>query len=125
MPGTGPRADNLTRKLSVAERRARAMELRLAGRTYEQIANELGYQSKGGAYNAVKRALKDTLQEPAEALRTAELERLDRILAKLWAVVEDMDTAAPTTTQLRTIDRILRIMERRAQYLGLDDPVKY
>jgi hypothetical protein len=41
----------------VAARWAKAMELRAAGRTFAQIADELGYASPSGAYQAVMDAL--------------------------------------------------------------------
>ena len=39
-----------------AARRARAVELKTAGLTYEQVARELGYTSRGTAYNVVTKA---------------------------------------------------------------------
>lgn len=115
---------NQDRQLTAAERQKAAMELRLAGKTYQAIADELGYAGEGSAFNSVKAALRKTLQEPADELRKAEVARLDRMLEKLWQVVETFPAdEVPSTNQLRTIDRILRIMERRAQYLGLDQQV--
>lgn len=60
------------------------------------------------------RALKKTLQEPADEVRMLEVERLDALLSGLWARKN-----TPEVT-----DRILRIMERRAKLLGLDSPVR-
>lgn len=60
------------------------------------------------------RALKKTLQEPADEVRMLEVERLDSLLNGLW-----QRRHVPEIT-----DRILRIMERRAKLLGLDAPVR-
>jgi len=60
------------------------------------------------------RALKKTLQEPADEVRTLEVERLDSLLNGLW-----QRRHVPEIT-----DRILRIMERRAKLLGLDAPTR-
>jgi hypothetical protein len=102
------------KRLSAAVRQARALELRTAGKGYEAIAAELGYGGPSGAHKAVMAGLKATLREPAEELRTLELERLDRLLSSLWPVAVRGDQGA--------VDRVLRVMGRRAKYLGLDAP---
>ena len=104
------------RRLAQAEKRRRALELRKAGASYEQIAESLGYRSKSGAHDAVTGALRDMLREPAEQVRTLELSRLDDILMSIWTRVRAGEVAA--------IDRALRLAERRARLLGLDAPVK-
>lgn len=96
------------------ERARQALELRKAGVHYVDIARQLGYASHVGALNAVQRALKMTLQEPADDVRQLELERLDTMWAKTWEWVQNNDP--------RAIDRALRLMERRSRYLGLDAP---
>lgn len=90
------------------------MKLRIAGKSFEHIAEELGYRSLSGAHKAVTTALKKTLQEPADELRTMEAERLDRMLEGLWDKARSGDTWS--------VDRVLNIMERRARLLGLDKP---
>jgi hypothetical protein len=58
------------------------------------------------------RALQETRREPAELLRTLELQRQDDYLVSLARRLEKGDLGA--------IDRALRIQERRAKLLGLD-----
>ena len=108
--------DRLSNKVASHERKLRALELRKAAVPYQQIADELGYRSASGAFNAVKAALKATLREPAEELRELELARLDAMLLPLWRRIQRGDEKA--------IDRALRIMERRARLLGLDAPTR-
>ena len=103
---------SLTEQVRAHERHLRALELRKAGATYETIAGQLGYANASGARKAVASALKATLREPAEELRTLELARLDAMALALWRRVQDGDEKA--------VDRVLRIMERRARLLGLD-----
>ena len=100
--------------MEAVEKQRKAMEMRLAGKSYETIASELEYASKSGAYKAVMSAIKKTLQEPADELRKVEAERLDAMLAVLW---DKKDKPL-------YVDRILRIMERRARLLGLDAPTR-
>lgn len=98
-----------------AEKVRKAIELRKAGATYDKIAEALGYENRSGAYKIVVGALRDLVQEPAKELRTLEAERLDAMTLALWTRAQKGDLPA--------IDRLLRIMERRARLLGLDLPL--
>lgn len=103
-------------KIKGHENQLRALELRKAGLTYQKIADALGYANPMGAWKAVNSALKKTLQEPSDDLRKMEVERLDAMLFALYpSAMKGMQGA---------VDRILRIMERRAKLLGLDAPTK-
>lgn len=99
------------------ERQRRALELRKAGHTFQEIADQLGWKGPQGAHNAVMSALKKTLQEPADELRTLELERLDTMLNALWPAILRGDRGSP-----RAAEVALKIMDRRAALLGLDAP---
>lgn len=103
---------NSQRAIEAQARQLQALELRKAGIGYNAIAAQLGYSSRSGAHKAVMTALRKTLQEPADEVRKLELERLDALLAELWKKKE----------KLLYIDRILRLMERKAKLLGLDAP---
>jgi hypothetical protein len=105
---------NRDRQIAAHARQLQALELRLAGVTYEQIAGQLGYASRSGAHKAVGAALKATLREPADELRELAAERLDRATTAIWRRVQDGDGHA--------IDVLLRIEARRAKLLGLDAP---
>ena len=96
------------------ERQRQALELHRTGVGYQAIADRLGYAGPSGAYKAVEAALHKTLQEPAAELRVLELERLDRLHEALWTRAIRGDLAA--------VDRVLKIMKRRAVLLGLDAP---
>ena len=102
--------------ITAAEKQRRALELRKAGATFEQIADSLGYAFPAAAAKAVKTALKRTIQEPADEVRELELARLDAMLFAIWPRVKQGN--------LQAIDRALKIMARRAEYLGLDAPAK-
>jgi Arc/MetJ family transcription regulator len=98
------------------ERQRRALELRSAGATYEQIAQALGYAGTAGARHAVKLALKATLREPAEEVRQMALDRLDVALRAIWPRIVAGDDAA--------IASLIRLEKRRAELLGLDAPTR-
>lgn len=97
-----------------AEQQRKALELRKAGATYEQIAVQLKVSNRSVAWKLVKTAIEDIVREPAEEVLQLELARLDAMLLGVWTDAKGGNTAA--------IDRALRIMDRRAAYLGLDAP---
>ena len=91
--------------------------LRRAGYTFDDIAQRLKYSNPSGAWQAYQRALKRTLVEAGtEELRQTELDRLDRLQAAVW---NEAMTGNP-----RAIETALKILDRRAKYLGLDAPIK-
>lgn len=95
---------------------AQALELRMAGFSYPEIAAKLGI-AVGTAHKYVAGSIAKTRQEAAETaeeIRTLEVSRLDKMLAVLAPMAESGD--------MQAIDRILKIQERRAAYLGLDAP---
>lgn len=126
-----------------AERDAAAARLRITGKSYEQIAEELGYSDKAAAYNAVMRNLKAIRREPAEELLKLELARLDemrtvarQIMLKehyahsggklIYMPAEDgCSTPMPDDgPRLAAIDRLVSIANRYAKFTGLDAVVK-
>ena len=114
-----PESKASPRKIAAAERLAKAVEMRKAGATYSLIATRLGYASESGAFYAVNQALQslnEKITEDLTEMKQLELERLNRLTVTLW----------PKATQgdLACIDRVLRIMERRAKLMGLDAPTK-
>ena len=109
--GGSPRSTSPV-KVSVAERQRRALELRARGHTYTEIAKELGYATKGGAQRLVVSALTAQRSEAAEPVLELELARLDSLQRALSPRALRGDVNAVQAT--------LRVMERRAKYLGLD-----
>lgn len=103
-------------KATVAANETKAVELRKAGASYAQIADALGLASASSAYRNVMRALARNQSEEVEELRMIEGARLDRMQQSLWHNAVRGD--------LPTVDRVLRIMERRARLFGLDAPQK-
>jgi hypothetical protein len=131
------------KRADTAQRRRQAIDMRMAGASYQRIADELGYTSRGAACQDISRALEQAVAEQTqsvEAYREEELQRLDLLLAEAWAilkrdhltvshgrVVYDDSTGQPILDDgptLSAIDRILKIQERRAKYLGLDAPTR-
>lgn len=128
-----------------AERRAKALALKVAGLGYDQIAEQLGYAGRAAAYVDINRALKQRKKDQDEAADLAvslELERLEAMERAAWTVLrrqhvlvsggkvvkdKDDDTGRPIVDDaptLAAIDRLLKIQVRRARLLGLDTPMK-
>jgi len=104
------------RRLQAVDRQRRALELRKAGASFDEIATTLGYRGKSGAYQAVMSALRRTLQEPADEVRKLELARLDRAQRTAWERMLHGD--------LDALGKVLKVMEHRAKLLGLAAPTK-
>ena len=99
---------------TAAEKQAAALALRKQGYTLEEIAEQVGYANASGAWKAIDRALRKIIKEPAEELLKLECERLDAMLKSLWPFV--------LRGSARHVEVALKVMDRRAGYLGLDAP---
>ena len=123
IPKTSPRL------IETATRRAFVMNLRLSGAKFEDIAaacvRQFGKDNLPAGYDQ-RQACQDVLRElrkinaerdeaKAELLRL-ELERLDRMLLAIWQAI--------LNGHLGAIDRGLKIGERRAVMLGLNQPTQ-
>lgn len=113
----GNSAKRDARNADRAELATKALALRRAGATYEQVARELGLANRSVAFKLVQGAIADIPREEAQECLSLELDRLDTLLrGGLFEKARRGD--------VQCIDRVLRIMDRRARYLGLDSPEK-
>ena len=103
-------------KLIAWERARKAMELRKAGASYSQIAQQCGYSSPSGAYQAVKRVMARIEQESTNELRKTQYERLNQMLLVMWPRIQSGDEAAISTG--------LRIMDKMDRLMGTEAPTK-
>ena len=104
------------RRIEAVRKQQHALELRMAGRTWQEIADNLGYANHSGALLAVKAALQSTLQPPADHFRALTLERLTKVLQVHWPLMLQADAVA-TRLCLQVIGDIRQLM-------GLDSPSK-
>lgn len=103
-------------KIGAQENRAKALALRKAGASLRQIGTELGVSHQAVSKMILKELadLAEHTQDLTVEYRQLELERLDTLTIGLWDRARHGDEAA--------VDRVLRVMERRARLLGLDAP---
>lgn len=109
-----------SRALRVAEdrekaRRTQALSLRLAGFTFEQIAERLNV-SETTAKKIVNRTLERAHNANVDAMRALENERLDRVQSVIWAEVLKGDQKA--------INTFLKVSSERSKLNGLYAPQK-
>ena len=104
--------NNSPAAIEATERQVEALFLRKQGFSFQAIADELGFASRSGAYEAVKAGMDKTLREPAEEVRQLELARLDGMLESIYQKAANGN--------LYAIAAALRISERRSRLLGLD-----
>lgn len=113
------KAHNDSQKINAKERAVTALKLRRAGFGYREIADQLGV-SVGAAHKYVAKAMKqlnDLCAEEAEQIKQMELDRLDRLQAGIWSEA--------TKGKLQAIDRCIKIMQHRADLLGIKAPTKH
>ena len=105
-----------TTKPEVLEREAEVVNLRRQGLTWDMISERVGYASPSAAHFAYQRAARRIVQDGIEDIRKVEAERLDIAQAAIWGLVLNGDIPA--------VSALIRIQERRAKLLGLDQPFK-
>jgi hypothetical protein len=101
------------RLIEVEQRQERAVEMRSLGLSYGQIAEALGYSNRSSAQDAVLRYIERQGFEPSNVVVSNELRKLDRMENLLWRQIMNGDVSH--------IPVVLRIMEMRARYTGLDN----
>ncbi|MGW2177704.1 hypothetical protein ACWCXX_06310 [Streptomyces sp. NPDC001732] len=73
---------------TAVQRDAAASLLKAEGKTYQEIADELGYYDRGHVWRGVQRARRSVLREPAEELVQVEADRLDELYVEALAILE-------------------------------------
>jgi hypothetical protein len=85
--GRGP-GGKFTRTIHSIRRDNKAAELRAMGWTFQRIADELGYANRQKAKDGVDRAIAEVPTEAVEQAKHLDLERIDRLIAAAWEVLE-------------------------------------
>jgi hypothetical protein len=119
----------------VADRRAKLIRLRRQAVPFDDDRIlDLGYSSPGAARKDLIRALIANRDEEAAEVsvyRQQENERLDALLNAAWPqatkprpVLDKDGEVIGHEVDMRAVDTVLRLMDRRAKLLGLDAPVR-
>lgn len=142
---------SMAQRALTAERRAKALNLRTRGRSYEEISEALGYASRHAAREDILRAWTARAAErdvEADSYVTAELEKLDMLERAVMGVLErkhysitpkgtlvwlNPEPNNPFSVEMPLEDdapilaaaaHMVKIAERRTKLLGLDAPTK-
>ena len=91
-------------------RRTRAVELRRAGFSYDDIGIELGYANCSGAWKAAQAALKAVQSEAVNEYRALNEQRLEALLTTVWDAAMDGDLKAVAAAR-RIVDAENRMLE--------------
>lgn len=112
----------------LSERDTRIFKMRQAGTSIQEIARRFGVSS-GVVSNAIKRQLeklnKEAMLAYPEVLRM-ELERLDNLQQAIWPMTQHrkvrMDDGSEVSVEpdMKAIQQVLSIMDRRTKLLGMD-----
>ncbi len=92
-------------------RKARAVELRIEGWGYDDIAREVGYANRGTAHRVVQKALSARTADGVDLLRVMEVGRLNALQFAVW----DRAMAG----HVPSVRAVLRIIVARIALLGL------
>ncbi|MBT2226282.1 hypothetical protein [Nonomuraea sp. NEAU-A123] len=106
-----------TKRAEIAERRAKAINLKLRGATWQEIADRLGYSSRSAACKDISRLLDQHLGEVDRGvaeMRRVLLARLEKITYAMWPEAMAGDAASART--------ILRAITEQAKLYRLYDP---
>lgn len=112
----------------LAERDSRMFKMRQAGVSVGDIAKRFGISPKA-VHTAIQRQLEKLNQEALMAypdILRMELERLDNLQASIWPLTQhrkvkmDDGTEVQVEPDLKAIQQVLLIMDRRAKLLGMD-----
>ena len=90
------------------------LRMRRQGWAYPEIAEAFGFKDQAEAAKYVIGLLNELVLENAKQVRKLEVDRLDSMLKAVWAKA--------ALGRVDAVKIVLKIMERRAAYLGLDAP---
>lgn len=106
--GSTPLEDLTEKRMEFMQK---CLALRIEGYDYNRMAATMG-SDYTSCRKAVKEALAQSVTEMADEVRAIEMQRLDEMLMAHW----------PERGEPRHADVIMKLMDRRSKYLGLDVP---
>lgn len=110
------------KRISTAEKRAMALDLRAKGHSLRSVARELKLSGPQQASNLIEGALKD-IQSPAVAQYRKEIDERSRLLLQeLMPVV--LNSKKPFDERMAAMDRVVRIDRELRALHGLDAPTQ-
>lgn len=130
MPPPGNPQNRIAARIEREERRRQAVKLAIDGTPYEEIAEQLGYNSRQAAHKDVKAALAPVsaaLRAEADhfvAVQTARLEQMHRDARKIYDEFNADEYSTAADQRLAAMDRMLKVGESLRKLVGADAPTK-
>jgi hypothetical protein len=133
-------ATSPAKRIETQQKRARMLAMRLAGVSYQQIADEVGYKNGSVVSSMIGKMLKDHVKANSmslENMRQLELEHLESLRVVACEIMERFHlTITPSGKiialdgvpveddgpKLAAIDRLIKIHEKIARLLGIEAP---
>lgn len=110
-----PHSPMSPRGLQRQKRIMKAVDMVIHGATWDAVAQECGWGSRGAAYHAVHRELEKRKQQPLDDLLQLELAKLNAVEKEL------LPRAADAQADEKIIGAWVRLQAQRAKLLGLND----
>lgn len=105
--------------LTQPQREDLLLRLRVSGKSFHRIAQDLDYPDEEAAYEAYKKVCEKRYKASEQTVQehvNLEISRIDAALEAMWPQVEN---GSP-----RAVQTMLQLMDRRSKYLGLDKAQK-
>lgn len=110
-------------RTDTAARSARAWKLRCAGRTYQEIADQLGYKSRRSAHLAIERYLRSDPDEDVATERRYTAGGLRIVKAALFESLAEAKSRRDPHAVVAVSRAITDVLDRHARLMGLHIPV--
>jgi AraC-like DNA-binding protein len=113
---TGRNRPTSLNRIRAAEKSRQALELRTAGFTLVQIANQLGYRTHSAAHAAIVRALAEVPRQAAEEYRDMQLVACEKMRTNLYR--------GAVNGGIKEVHALIKVLQHEAKLRGLEAPVK-
>ena len=108
----GQRRAGMPSVIARRQKQIEAAHLRATGLSWREVAGRVGYSSAETARVGAMHAIERATQEASDELVDMEIHKLDALHRAVWPKALDGDPKA--------VESVLRIMQRRSKFLGLD-----
>lgn len=105
--------------VSAKERLALAINLRMTGMSYQQIADQVGYGSRSACRTAVVTALEETVNESAAEYRRVQTSRYEQLMMTHWGKAIDPKNDG----NIGATHVVLSIMDKINAINGINAPI--
>ena len=110
--------EETAKHLALAEKRRKACELHVAGHNLDEIARQLGYATRSGAWRAIQRTLKEHTRPASEQERARAISRAEWLWGKASGRVES------TGAEPKSVQAAAKVLEHLADLEGTNAPKK-